>query len=39
VGDLRSTYRILVEKPEGKNLLEELGLSRRRVLKLSSDRL
>jgi hypothetical protein len=33
MGDLRSTYKILVWKPEGKNFLEELGLSGRIVLK------
>jgi hypothetical protein len=39
VGDLRSTYKILVWKPEGKNLLEDPGINRRIVLKLVSDRL
>jgi hypothetical protein len=39
MGDLRSTYQILFEKPEGKNKLEELGINRRIVLKLVSDRL
>jgi hypothetical protein len=39
VGDMRSTYKILVEKPVGKNYLEELGLNRRIVLKLMIDRM
>jgi NH3-dependent NAD+ synthetase len=37
--NLRSTYKILVWKPEGKNLLEDLGINKRIVLKWISDRL
>lgn len=39
VGDFRSTYKIIVEKPEGKNYLEELDLNRSIVLKLVIDRM